>query len=125
MPDEAKSVQPAGSDGRAPSPQSVQVPVDTSAMSSAYTNFFRASGSAEELFLDFGVNIQQSTPTGPVPIRLTQQLVMSFYTAKKLMQFLQWAVNRHESQFGVLELDPQHRQRPGLRAGPGGKSPGQ
>jgi len=121
MPDELKSASPG--EGRPASSQAAQVPVDASAMTSAYTNFFRASGSAEELFLDFGLSLQQMTPTGPAPVRLTQQLVMNYYTAKKLMQFLQWAINRHESQFGVLELDPQQRQRPGFRAGQGG--PGQ
>jgi len=114
MPDEPRPAQPA----------SAQVPVDASALSSAYTNFFRASGSADELFLDFGLSIQQMTPGGPAPIRLTQQLVMNYYTAKKLMQFLQWAVNRHEAQFGTLELDPQQRQRPGFRDG-AGAAPGQ
>jgi len=122
MPDEPRSAPSAGGEGRAPA-QSAQVPVDASGLSSAYTNFFRASGSAEELVLDFGLNVQQAT-TAPVPIRLTQQLVMNYYTAKKLLQFLQWAVGRHENQFGVLELDPQRRQRPGFRAGPGGSVPG-
>jgi hypothetical protein len=36
---------------------------------------------------------------------------MSFYTAKRLLSALQWAVNRYETNFGVLETDFQRRMR--------------
>jgi hypothetical protein len=122
MLDEPRPPLPAAPDGRPPA-QPVQVPVDASRLSSTYTNFFRASGGVEELFLDFGLDVQQITPAGPVPIRLTRQLVMNYYTAKKLMHFLQWAVSRHESQFGVLELDLQHRLRQALHTAPTTNAP--
>lgn len=61
--------------------QQVQFTVDTSAVSSSYTNWYRVTGTPEELILDFGLNPQM----GQVPtetIKLTQRLVMNFYTAK-------------------------------------------
>lgn len=95
--------------------QQVQFTVDTSAVSSSYTNWYRVTGTPEELILDFGLNPQM----GQVPtetIKLTQRLVMNFYTAKRLLGALQFAVQRHESFFGVLEVDVQKR----IRGVPGG-----
>jgi hypothetical protein len=45
------------------------------------------------------------------PIKLTNRLILSFYTAKRLMTALQFAVSRHESMFGPVEIDPQRRLR--------------
>jgi hypothetical protein len=98
--------------------QQVQIPVDASDMSSAYANFFRVTGTPEELVLDFGLNTQQMTSTGPEAVKLTHRLTMSFYTAKRLLGALQWAVNRYESNFGVLETDFQKRMRGPLGAPP-------
>jgi hypothetical protein len=97
----------------------VQIPVDTEHMVSMYANFFRVTGTPEELVLDFGLNTQQMTPAGtPEAVKLNQRLVMSFYTAKRLLNALQWAVSRYEGNFGVLETDFQKRLR-GQGRGPG------
>ena len=96
-------------------PGQMQVPIDPSEMTTAYSNFFRVTGTFEELVLDFGLHTQMMTPTGPDPVHLTQRLVLSFYTAKRLLNALQWAINRHENNFGVLETDPQKRLRGGMR----------
>ncbi len=104
--------------------QQVQFNVDTSTMTSAYTNWYRVTGTPEELILDFGLNPQMGqVPTEP--IKLTQRLVMNFFTAKRLLGALQFAVQRHETFFGVLEVDVQKRVR-GFPAGTGGiRPPGQ
>jgi hypothetical protein len=114
MADELKpAVTPAG-DAQA---QQVQIPVDISAMLAGYTNFFRVTGTPEELVIDFGLNTQQMTPTGPEVIKLTHRLVMSFFTAKRLMNAMHWAVNRYETAYGVLETDFQKRMRNQPQAG--------
>ncbi len=88
----------------------VQFQVDTSGMSSTYTNWYRVTGTPEELILDFGLNPQMGqVPTEP--IKLANRLVMNFYTAKRLLGALQFAVQRHEQFFGVLEVDVQKRVR--------------
>jgi Protein of unknown function (DUF3467) len=98
----------------------VQIPVDIEHMVSTYANFFRVTGTPEELVLDFGLNTQQVTATGtPEAVRLTQRLTLSFYTAKRLLNALQWAVSRYEGNFGVLETDFQKRLRSQGRGGPG------
>jgi hypothetical protein len=122
MADETKPAETPTAAPAAPQQQApVQIPVDIEHMVSTYANFFRVTGTPEELVLDFGLNTQQVTPAGaPEAVRLTQRLTMSFYTAKRLLNALQWAVSRYEGNFGVLETDFQKRIRtqPG-RSGPG------
>ena len=118
----AEETKPAETPAATQPPQQapVQIPVDIEHMVSTYANFFRVTGTPEELVLDFGLNTQQVTPAGtPEAVRLTQRLTMSFYTAKRLLNALQWAVSRYEGNFGVLETDFQKRIRTQGRGGPG------
>lgn len=105
--------------GAASTPQPAQVSVDDSNAASCYANFCRVTGSPEELIIDFGLNSQ---PVGipKDPIRISQRLIVNFYTAKRLLGALSMAVQRHEAAFGVLETDIQKRLQP--PAGGGGRS---
>ena len=92
--------------------QAPQVAVDTTSMTSTYVNWYRVTGTPEELILDLGLNPEH----GQMPtqsIKLTERLVLSFFTAKRLLAHLQFAVARHESLFGALEIDFQRRLQPG------------
>ena len=96
-----------------PQPQQVQsqeFSVDSSNLSTAYANFARMTGTPEELILDFGLNTQV-TPNPQESIKLNHRLVLDYYTAKRLLGALHWAVQQHESVYGVLELDVQKRMR--------------
>jgi hypothetical protein len=86
----------------------VQVQVNDADVSERYANFCRVTGSPEELMIDFGLNPQ---PVGipKDPIKITQRVVINFYTAKRLLAALQMSVQRHETVFGVLEVDVQKR----------------
>jgi hypothetical protein len=95
-----------------------QFSVDTSAMSAAYANFCRVTGTPEELVLDFGLNTQMS-PVPTEPVKLTHRLVMNYFTAKRLLGALHMAVQQHENAYGVLETDIQKRMRPGAAGRPG------
>jgi hypothetical protein len=92
--------------------QSREFSVDSSALLTGYANFARLTGTPEELILDFGLNTQM-TPTPHEPVKLSQRLVLDYYTAKRLLGALYWAVERHESVYGVLETDIQRRVRQG------------
>jgi hypothetical protein len=108
MAEETKPATPA----EAP-PQAQQMPqfsVDTSALSTAYANFCRVTGTPEELVLDFGLNTQMSPVPGEA-VKLTHRLVMNYYTAKRLLGALHMAVQQHENVYGVLEIDIQKRVR--------------
>ena len=89
----------------------VQVLVFNAGTIVAYTNFSRVTGTPEELILDCGLN---SNPAGAdvTSIKVTQRLVMNYYTAKRLLSALQMSVSRHEGAFGVLETDVQKRITP-------------
>lgn len=115
MGDESRIATPGSAEAAAQAPQ-VQFSVDAASMASAYTNWYRVTGTPEELILDFGLNPQM----GQVPteaIKLTNRVIMNFWTAKRLLSALSFAVQRHESFFGVLEVDVQKRVRGGLAAG--------
>lgn len=108
-------------EGTQPTPQQIQFSVDTSHINTTYTNWYRVTGTPEELILDFGLNPEMGqAPTES--IKLTQRLVMNFWTAKRLLSALHFAVQRHESFFGALEVDVQRRLRPGAIRQPGSTS---
>ena len=97
-------------------PQQVQIAVDLSNVASSYTNWYRVIGTPEELILDFGLNSEHGQAMPTQAIKITNRLVMNFFTAKRLLQHLQFALSRHEAAFGALELDFQRRATgPGVR----------
>jgi hypothetical protein len=73
-----------------------------------YTNFARVTGSPEELILDFGLN---TDPTGNpnTPVRISERLVMNYFTAKRLWMALGATLKRQETVFGMLETDVSKR----------------
>jgi hypothetical protein len=88
--------------------QSFQVQVDDNNAAALYANFCRVTGSPEELIIDFGLNPQPvGVPTQP--IKVSQRVIVNFFTAKRLLNALALSVQRHESVFGVLETDIQKR----------------
>ena len=91
-------------------PQQPQFAMDSSNISTVYTNFCHGTITPEELILDFGLNTQMG-PNPNVPVKLTHRVVMNFYTAKRLLHLLGQVIAQHEATFGVLELDAQRRAR--------------
>jgi hypothetical protein len=127
MADESKKPQTGISEtpmsgGIPGTPPQPQFSTDAANISTVYTNFCHVSITPEELILDFGLNTQMA-PNPTEPIKLSHRVVMNFYTAKRLMNALHFAVSRHENTFGLLELDFQKRARGGqpgiLRPGAG------
>lgn len=94
----------------APPQQQQQLQVDDSVLTASYANFCRVTGSPEELIIDFGLNPQPvGMPTNP--IKVTQRIIVNFFTAKRLLHALGMSVQRHEAVFGVLETDINKRLR--------------
>ncbi len=113
---------PGQAPAQAPAQPPPQFTVDTTAMSAAYANFCRVTGTPEELVLDFGLNTQM-TPIPTEPVKLTHRLVMNYFTAKRLLGALHMAVQQHENTYGVLETDIQKRVRTGAQQRLGGGPP--
>ena len=102
--------EPATPSAPQPAPHRVQLEVDDSKVIALYANFCRVTGTPEELIIDFGLNPQPfGLPTHPIPV--TQRIITSFYTAKRMLYALQLAIQQHEATFGVLETDVQKRVR--------------
>jgi hypothetical protein len=104
--------QPAAPPPQAAAPAPKQFPVETSGMATTYVNFARVTGTPEELMLDLGLNTQ-TTPNPAEPVKITNRLVMNYYTVKRLLGALEMALQQHEQAYGVIETDIQKRARPG------------
>jgi hypothetical protein len=95
--------------------QQVQLRIDESGMQTTYANAFRTNGTAEEVILDFGLNLV-GPPTEPkaspqILFKVTQRVVMNYYSVKRLAITLSQLIRRHEEQFGDLEMDVQKRRK--------------
>ncbi len=102
--DETKAPPPAEPAGQA------TIQVDDSQCHAAYANFCRVSSTPEELILDLGLN-PHPYATGESTVRVAQRIVMNHFTAKRLLNALGMALQRHESAFGVIETDVRKRIR--------------
>ncbi|HUQ71653.1 MAG TPA: DUF3467 domain-containing protein [Planctomycetaceae bacterium] len=88
--------------------QTGQPLIEPEGLEPLYANFCRVSSTPEELVLDFGLNPQ---PFGgsTLPVKVTQRLVVNFYTAKRMAMALGVALQRHEQAFGPIEIDVNKR----------------
>jgi hypothetical protein len=74
----------------------------------AYSNFARVTATPEEVIIDFGLN-PNPFMAGKQEVKVTQRLIMNFYTAKRLASALGMTLQRHEATFGMIELDVRRR----------------
>lgn len=94
--------------------QQVQQVIEPETLEPLYANFARVSGLPEELILDFGLN-PQAAGGQPVPVKVSQRLVVNYFTAKRLWLALGAFLQRHEQAFGEVQIDVNKRvipQRP-------------
>lgn len=93
--------------------QTMTIPtVEAEGLAATYANFVRVSPSPEELVLDFALNANLPGGSPVVPIKITDRLVLNYFTAKRLWGGLGLALQRHEQTFGVLETDVNKRVLP-------------
>ena len=97
--------------------QQVRLRIDERDVRTSYANAFRANGTAEEVMLDFGLNQVQPSPQQQgqqaqqeIVFRITDRIVLNYYSAKRLAITLSQLIRRHEDQFGELELDVSKRR---------------
>jgi hypothetical protein len=83
-------------------------PLDESRLSPCYANFCSVRRTIEEVILDFGLTTEFMGPSKH-PVVLEQRVVMSYFTAKRLMEALRVSLQQHESVFGSVELDARKR----------------
>jgi len=93
----------------------IRVRIDERNLQSSYVSGFRPTMTAEEVILDFGLNMVRPTGQKEDPFELVFQannrLIMSYYSAKRLAIALAQVVRRFEQQFGELELSAAKRRK--------------
>lgn len=108
----SEETKPAEGIQEAPAPQrpvqQMEVVVDDSQAHAAYANFARVTATPEEVIVDFALN-PQPFATGRQEVKVSQRLIMNFFTAKRLLGALQMTIQRHEGAFGAIELDVRRR----------------
>ena len=97
----------------------VKVGVDERTMDMTYANGFRTNGTAEEVMIDFGLNLmnpgrQQDENQPDVIFKVEERIILNYYSAKRLAITLSQLIRRHEDQFGELELDVAKRRMDNL-----------
>jgi hypothetical protein len=85
--------------------------LDESRLVAVYSNFCRVTGTPEEVILDFALN-SQPFEVSTQPIGVSQRIILTPMTAKRLIYALGMSIERHEATFGVLETNVTRRLRP-------------
>jgi len=97
--------------------QQIRLNIDERNLKTSYANAFRTNGTAEEVMLDFGLNlvgppVQQDGGQMPqIVFQINERIVLNYFSAKRLAITLSQLVRRHEEQFGEIELDVAKRQK--------------
>ena len=99
--------------------QQVRLRLDEREMGTSYANAFRTNGTAEEVMLDFGVNLMNQAGGGEaqtpeIVFKVNQRVILNYFSAKRLAITLSQLVRRHEEQFGALEMDVAKRRQNGV-----------
>jgi hypothetical protein len=112
-----KNVPPSAPQNPPPdqtSQQQVRVRFDEREMKTAYANAFRTNGTDDEVILDLGMNFvlppAEKDAQPEIAFKVTDRIVMNYYSAKRLAIMLSQVIRRHEEQFGTLELDANKRR---------------
>ena len=85
-----------------------EVVLNDTGANTAYSNFARVTATPEEVIIDFCLN-PNPFQQGRQEINVSQRLIMTFYTAKRLFTALGLTLQRHEQNFGPIELDVRRR----------------
>ena len=91
----------------------VRVRIDESNVKTSYASGFRPVATAEEVILDFGLNLARLTGNKEIPYEVVFQannrVIMNYYSTKRLAVALGQIIRRYEEKFGVLELNAANR----------------
>ena len=95
--------------------QQIRLRIDERSMKTSYANAFRTNGPAEEVMLDFGLNLvnpaAQQQGQNEIIFQVNDRVVMNYYSAKRLAITLSQLIQGYEKQFGELELDMAKRKK--------------
>lgn len=96
--------------------QQMQIRIDESKMHSSYANTIRTSTTADEIILDFGLNLPvQQGPNQPAAMnfQVGSRVIMNWVGAKRLAMSLSQAVNAYEQRYGEIDLNQKQPKQQG------------
>ncbi len=97
-----------------PRQQQIQIRLDESRMTTTYANTIRSTTTADEVVLDFGLNLpMQGGPNESPAINFAvgSRVVLNWTGAKRLALTLQQIISAYEQHHGPIELAPPPRPR--------------
>lgn len=89
--------------------QSVQVALDERDMKTNFANGYRIHTTAEEVIIDFGFNLLNPNPQGgqqQMLFKVTDRIILSYPSVKRLSGSLRQLLQRFEQQFGEIPAQP-------------------
>ncbi len=89
----------------APPAAGQELEIEDKGVISQYANFFSATGTLEEVILDFGNRNKENMNK----IKIDSRIVVSIWNAKRILAALAQTINMFEERFGKIELDPRKR----------------
>jgi hypothetical protein len=100
--------------------QQVRLRINEADVKTSYTNAFRTNCSAEEVIIDFGMNMvvpnpaankpgAGDQPAGEITFHVNDRVIMNYFTAKRLAVLLGNIVRQYEKGFGELKLNAAER----------------
>jgi len=99
-----------------PQQEGVVLRLDERSMRTSYANAFRTNATAEEVMLDFGVNLvgppQRQGGQPEIVFQLNERIILNYFQAKRLALTMGRIIRDHEERFGDIELDVAKRRRP-------------
>ena len=87
--------------------------LDDSAAEARYANMVRILGTPEEVIMDTGLNPNPFAQVDQT-VKLDNRIVMDLFSAKRLYLALGASLQRHEQNFGTIELDIRKRISPAV-----------
>ena len=87
--------------------QQVQIRVDESRMTTSYSNTIRTTTTADEVVLDFGLNLPAQGPKGEQAMifAVGSRVVLNWSGAKRLIGSLGQVVKAYEDQFSPIDVE--------------------
>jgi hypothetical protein len=89
--------------------QSVQLVVDEKDLKSLFANAYRIYTTAEEVVVDLGFNMPDPNPASGqsrLLFKVTDRVIMSYASTKRLAGSLGQLIKRYEQQFGEIQVRP-------------------
>jgi hypothetical protein len=92
----------------------IRVRIDERNLQTNYVSGFRPTITAEEVILDFGLNLIRPAGNQEEPYEVifqtSSRLIMSYFSAKRLAVALAQIIRQYEQQFGQVELNAAKRR---------------